>query len=90
MCDRETAVRRNRATAACGPTICWTLNAEYGAETLPLRTEVASARSSDGANDRSGSFTRHNLRKERSPKVLHGWDDQCPIKKVVLLLATRL
>jgi ParB family chromosome partitioning protein len=30
--------------------------------------EVASARSSEGANDRSGSFTCYNLRKERSPR----------------------
>ena len=56
----------------------------------PLRTEVASARSSEGANDRSGSFTCYSLRKERSPEILHSWHDQCPIKKVVLLLATRL
>jgi hypothetical protein len=76
--------------AASCPMIRWRLNAEYGADTRPLRTEVASARSSDGANDRSGSFTCHSLRKERSPEILHGWDDQCPIKKVVLLLATRL
>jgi hypothetical protein len=41
---------------ACSPTTRSRLNAEYGGNRRPLRTEVAMARNSDGANERSQLF----------------------------------
>src|SRR5208283_5361634 len=77
-------------SAASSPTNRRRLSTVYGANRRPVRTDVASVRSSDGANDRSRSFTCHNLREELSPNVLHSWNDECAIEKIVLLLTTGL
>jgi hypothetical protein len=49
---------------------------------------MESARMSDGANERSGSFTCGSLQEELSTKILNGSNYQRSVKKVILLLAT--